>query len=245
MSDNPWDQQSMPPPRRGRGGGGWWLLMAAAIGLIALLAWQFPEALETEQDWLHLVYLIGLLALVSSGAMGMRRNRLGESAKQAAVWLTIALVCVAGYGYRYEAQAVGQRVLGELVPGYAANTGEASVTVRAGPNGHYRVQAVVDGARLTFLVDTGASDVVLSLTDARKLGFNPDTLAYTLLYATANGMVRGAPVILGEIAIGGIRVTNVAASVNQAPMAGSLLGMSFLGRLSAYEVRNGSLTLRQ
>ncbi len=243
MSDNPWDRQSTPPPRRG--GGGWWVLMAAAVGLIALLAWQFPEALKTEQDWLHLVYLIGLLALVSSGAISRRRNRLGQSAKQAAVWLAIALVCIAGYGYRYEAQAVGQRVLGELVPGYAANTGEAAVTLRAGPNGHYRVQAVVDGARLNFLVDTGASDVVLSLADARKLGFNPDTLAYTLLFSTANGMVRGAPVILGEIAIGRIRITNVAASVNQAPMAGSLLGMSFLGRLSAYEVRGGSLTLRQ
>ena len=244
MSDNPWDQQPGPPPRRG-GSGGWWLVMAVGVGLIALLAWQFPEAIETEQDWLHLVYLVGLLALVSSGAVGMRRNRLGDSAKQAAVWLAIALVCIAGYGYRYEARAVGQRVLGELLPGYAAHSGDAAVVLRPGPNGHYRVQAVVDGARLTFLVDTGASDVVLSLADARKLGFNPDTLAYTLLYSTANGMVRGAPVILGEVAIGGIRVTNVEASVNEAPMAGSLLGMSFLGRLSAFEVRNGSLTLRQ
>lgn len=244
MSDNPWDPNSAPPPKRG-GGGGWWLLMAAAVGLIALLAWQFPEAIETEQDWLHVVYLVGLLALVSSGAMGMRRNRLGDSAKQAAVWLAIALVCVAGYGYRFEARAVGQRVLGELLPGYAANSGEAAVTLRAGANGHYRVDAVVDGARLSFLVDTGASDVVLSLADARKLGFNPDTMAYTQVYSTANGLVRGAPVVLGSITIGGIRITNVDASVNEAPMAGSLLGMSFLGRLSAFEVQNGSLTLRQ
>ncbi|MFP6744681.1 MAG: TIGR02281 family clan AA aspartic protease, partial [Alphaproteobacteria bacterium] len=117
--------------------------------------------------------------------------------------------------------------------------------LRAGTNGHYRVDAVVDGARLTFLVDTGASHVVLSLADARKLGFNPDTMAYTQVYSTANGLARGAPVVLGSITIGGIRVTDVDASVNQAPMAGSLLGMSFLGRLSAYEVRNGSLTLRQ
>ncbi len=241
MSDNPWDQQPGPPPGRG----GWWLVMAAGVGLIALLAWQFPETIETEQDWLHLVYLVGLLALVSSGAVGMRRNRLGENAKQAAVWFAIALVCVAGYGYRFEARAVGQRVLGELLPGYAANSGEAAVILRAGPNGHYQVDAVVDGARLTFLVDTGASDVVLSLADARKLGFNPDTMAYTQVYSTANGLVRGAPVVLGSITIGGIRVTDVDASVNQAPMAGSLLGMSFLGRLSAYEVRNGSLTLRQ
>ena len=71
------------------------------------------------------------------------------------------------------------------------------------------------------------------------------TMAYTQVYSTANGRVRGAPLVLGSITIGGIRITDVDASVNQAPMASSLLGMSFLGRLSAYEVRNGSLTLRQ
>ena len=84
-----------------------------------------------------------------------------------------------------------------------------------------------------------------SSADARRLGFDPDALAYTQVYSTANGTVRGAPVILREVAVGPIRVRDVAASVNDAPMAGSLLGMSFLGRLSAYEVSNGSLTLRQ
>ena len=50
---------------------------------------------------------------------------------------------------------------------------------------------------------------------------------------------------LGEVVVGPIRLSGVAASVTEAPMAGSVLGMSFLGRLSAYEVSNGSLTLRQ
>ena len=243
MNEDPWGAGSGPPRS---GGGGWWLLvMLAAGGLIGLLVWQFPGALESERDWLHVVYLVGLLALVSSGVAAGRRTRWRETAKQAAAWIAIALVAIAGYGYRFEIEAVGERVLGELVPGYGVASGEAAVVFRVGAGGHYRVRAVVDGVDLVFLVDTGASDVVLSRADARRLGFDPDALAYTQVYSTANGTVRGAPVILREVMVGPIRVRDVAASVNDAPMAGSLLGMSFLGRLSAYEVSNGSLTLRQ
>ena len=243
MNEDPWGAGSGPPRS---GGGGWWLLvMLAAGGLIGLLVWQFPGALESERDWLHVVYLVGLLAVVSSGVAAGRRTRWRETAKQAAAWIAIALVAIAGYGYRFEIEAVGERVLGELVPGYGVASGEAAVVFRVGAGGHYRVRAVVDGVDLVFLVDTGASDVVLSRADARRLGFDPDALAYTQVYSTANGTVRGAPVILREVMVGPIRVRDVAASVNDAPMAGSLLGMSFLGRLSAYEVSNGSLTLRQ
>ena len=134
----------------------------------------------------------------------------------------------------------------ELVPGYGVATGDESMVFRVGDDGHFRVRAVVDGVALDFLVDTGASDVALTRSDARRLGFDLDALAYIQPYTTANGVVYGAPVILGEMVVGPIRLTDVAASVNQAPMGGaSLLGMSFLGRLGAYEVSNGSLTLRQ
>ena len=244
MSHDPWG--ATPEPPSSGGSGGWWLLvMFGAGGLIALLAWRFPSALETERDWLHVVYLVGLLALVSSGVVAGRRTRWRETAKQAAAWIAIALIAVAGYGYRFEIETVGERLLGELVPGYGVASGEAAVVFRVGAGGHYRVRAVVDGVALAFLVDTGASEVVLSRADARRLGFDPEALAYPQVYSTANGTVRGAPVTLSEVVIGPIRLTDVAASVNQAPMAGSLLGMSFLGRLSAYEVSNGSLTLRQ
>lgn len=243
VNRDPWNAGPEPPRP---GGGGWWLLLLLAAGaLIALLAWRFPGSLETERDWLRMVYLVGLLALVTSGVMAGRRTRWRETAKRAAAWIAIALIAIAGYAYRFEIEAVGERMLGELAPGYGVATGEASVVFRVGAGGHYRVEAVVDGVALAFLVDTGASDVVLSRADARRLGFDPDALAYTRVYSTANGLVRAAPVILDEVVVGPIRLTDVAASVNQAPMAGSVLGMSFLGRLSAYEVSNGSLTMRQ
>jgi aspartyl protease family protein len=95
-----------------------------------------------------------------------------------------------------------------------------------------------------FLVDTGASHVVLSLEDARRLGFTPDHLRFTQKFQSANGTVRAAPVALRELRIGQLRLFDLEASVNGGPLPISLLGMSFLQRLSSYEVARGRLILR-
>ena len=246
MSGDPGPWHDPGGGARWRGGGWPWLaLIAAVVALIGLLAWRFPGALAGEDGWMRMVYLVGLLALVASGVVAGRHRRLGDTAKQVAAWVGVALVLVVGYSYRFELTALGARVVGEILPHRGVETGEAQVTFRAGVDGHYRVEALVDGVSLRFLVDTGASEVVLSRADARRLGFDVDGLAYTRLFSTANGTVRGAPVRLREIVLGPIRLTDVVASVNQAPMAGSLLGMTFLGRLAGYEVRDGTLTLSQ
>jgi clan AA aspartic protease (TIGR02281 family) len=116
--------------------------------------------------------------------------------------------------------------------------------IEANPGGHYVIEAAVNGAPVTFLVDTGASDIVLTLDDARRIGLQPSALEYTQRYATANGEVRGAPVVLRELRIGQLRLFDVDASVNEAPLGISLLGMDFLEQLSSYEVERGRLILR-
>ena len=101
----------------------------------------------------------------------------------------------------------------------------------------------MNGVALRFLVDTGASDVVLGPADARRLGFDVAALDYSRRYRTANGVVFGAPVTLDRVRVGPIALDDVRASVNGAEMARSLLGMSFLGRLKGYEVSDDVLTL--
>jgi clan AA aspartic protease (TIGR02281 family) len=116
--------------------------------------------------------------------------------------------------------------------------------VDAGSHGHFVIEAVVDGVPLTFLLDTGASDIVLTLEDARQLGFLPQTLEFSQRFRTANGAVRGAPVRLRELRIGQFSLYDLDASVNEAPLAISLLGMRFLDRLNGYQVEDGRLILR-
>ena len=224
----------------------WWLVLVLGTGaLVGFLVWRFPDAIYAQQDRVRLVYLVALLVLVSSSILAGRRLRLRGVAKAAALWALIVAVVALGITYRLELGAVGQRVLGELLPHRGTVLGADEVRFPAGADGHFRIEALVDGTRVRFLVDTGASAIVLSPADARRIGFDPDQLRFTGFAETANGTVRTAPVRLGVIEIGPIRFDDLPASVNQAAMRGSLLGMSFLQRLRSFEVRDGTLILRR
>jgi aspartyl protease family protein len=166
-------------------------------------------------------------------------------AKAAGLWALIIMVLALGITYRLELGAIGERVLGEFLPHRGSRLGENEVRFPVGADGHFRVEALVDGTPIRFLVDTGASGIVLSPADARRIGFDPDQLRFTGFAETANGTVRTAAVRLGSIEIGPIRFDDLPASVNQAAMRGSLLGMSFLERLRSFEIRDGALILRR
>ena len=114
----------------------------------------------------------------------------------------------------------------------------------ADSRGHYLVDAEVNGETIRFLVDTGASMVALSRDDAARAGFRPGPADFSHRAQTANGVARVAPVTIDEIALGDISVSNVRGAVIDVPMQHSLLGMSFLSRLSGYEVRGRQLILR-
>lgn len=129
----------------------------------------------------------------------------------------------------------------ESEPDYEA---DLEYVIEAGAGGHFVVEAVVNGAPVRFLVDTGASEIVLTMADAQRLGFRPETLRFTQRFASANGEVRAAPVVLRELRIGQFSLFDMPASVNEAPLGVSLLGMSFLKRLNGYGVDDGRLVLR-
>ena len=117
------------------------------------------------------------------------------------------------------------------------------MVIAANNAGHFLVDADLGQAEVRFLVDTGATMVVLSPSDAKRLGLNPDSLRFSGLFETANGQVRVAPVTLGRVQIGNLVLYDVEAVVNGAPMRVSLLGMSFLKRLQGWQVDGGRLTL--
>ena len=101
----------------------------------------------------------------------------------------------------------------------------------------------MNGAFIDFVVDTGATDIVLSERDARRAGFTPSELDYIGRAQTANGEVRIAPVRIDRFAVGGIEDVGVRAVVNEGDLDGSLLGMSYLQRFSSGEISGGRLVL--
>jgi aspartyl protease family protein len=120
-----------------------------------------------------------------------------------------------------------------------------SMTIEPGRNGHFSVEAEVDGRRMDFMIDTGASVIALRAQDAARLGIHPAQREYMANVATANGMVHGAPVELGLVEVGSLSVRNVTALVLPDDALGqNLLGMSFLSRVR-WEHRDGRLVLEQ
>ena len=113
-----------------------------------------------------------------------------------------------------------------------------------GADGHYWAEANIDGKAVRVLVDTGASVVALTRADALRLGVDPEPEAFTGKVQTASGIVRAAPVQLKTISVAGARVDRVEALVVEQGLEYSLLGMSYLGRLSAFSATPAGLTLR-
>jgi aspartyl protease family protein len=122
--------------------------------------------------------------------------------------------------------------------GSAANT----LVYPANEQGHVIVEAVINGASMRTLVDTGASLVTLTPEDARAAGITHQELVFNHRVSTANGSVRMAQATLREVRIGQLSVYDVPAAVLE-NLNISLLGMSFLTRLQSYEMRDGKLTI--
>ena len=126
--------------------------------------------------------------------------------------------------------------------GLDQTVGDAQVTKAA--DGHYWAQGQVDGTEVRFLVDTGASVVALTGSDAKRLGFDPRFLTFNVPVHTANGEGRAARIRLSSLSVGGARVEDVDAMVVEQGLTTSLLGMSYLGRLSRFEATPQALVLK-
>ena len=134
---------------------------------------------------------------------------------------------------------------------HAATLAAVHAPARGGPaqvlkaaDGHYWAEALIDGKAIRVMVDTGASIVALTPEDAGRLGlrFRPEDFSATII--TASGPARAAPVELAVVAVAGARVDGVAAMVVERGLPHSLLGMSYLGRLSSFSATPAGLTLR-
>ena len=159
--------------------------------------------------------------------------------------LTVACVAVVGHdrwlgtdGARKPDFVVGKATRAEPRPDPAFNT----LTYPANRAGHVVIDAVVNGAPMRMLVDTGASFVTLTPADARAAGIAASDLVFDRRASTANGVVRMAIVTLREVRLGQLSLEDVRAAVIE-HLNVSLLGMSFLDRLQSYQMRDGTLTI--
>lgn len=189
----------------------------------------------------YLVRALLILVIFGSVALFWSRQNLMKIAKMAGLWILI-IAGVSGF-YLFQSE-FGSRFRAALDPSAAMVTNEGIIIHRSA-DGHFWVKALINGEPIRMMVDTGASNIVLSPADARLVGINSDNLKYSNRAETANGPVALAKTKVQSIRIGDALLLDVSVTVNSADMRGSLFGLSALDQFSSFEFRGEKLILRQ
>ncbi|TNE66891.1 MAG: TIGR02281 family clan AA aspartic protease [Alphaproteobacteria bacterium] len=216
------------------------LVFITGLGLLLFgLAVAFPD--EGMMSDPYLIRALIVLFIFGGAAVFWSRSSLMRIMKVAGLWAAVIFCIVVFYLYRSD---FGDRFMSAVDPSGVVATGEGLV-VHRGIDGHFWLRADINGVPIRMMVDTGASNVVLSPADAKRVGLNPATLEFTGISTTANGTVRFARATVDSLDLGPAQFNNVPVAVNGAEMDGSLLGLSVLNRFASFEFRGDRLILRQ
>jgi aspartyl protease family protein len=186
-----------------------------------------------SDDYGRLAYLLLLLVAVGGWVMVEYRGRLGFAMRTAAAWVLIFIGLMAGYGLWTDMQT-------RIAPMQEVTAG--AVEMPRAEDGHYYATLTINGTNLQFLADTGATNMVLSRSDAERVGVDMEGLRYLGQAMTANGMVRTARVTLPQVEFGPFIDRDVVAYVTDGDMEGSLLGMDYLGTFKL-QIEGGKMVL--
>lgn len=188
-----------------------------------------------SSDTARILYLSLLLGVIGFYYIVANRRNMGRLLRHAALWALIFIGALSAIG-------LWQDLRPRLAPAQITR-GAGIIEVERDQSGHFSVTAHVNGTPVAFLVDTGASNVVLSRDDAVRTGINIDDLVFTGRAETANGTVRTAAVKLDTLNLEGIQDDRVRAYVTDGDLFGSLLGMDYLRRYESIEIRRDRLIL--
>ena len=225
-----------------------WIIIAiiAAILLFLLTNNDSGAMGLSADDFAYIIYALILLLLVGGGILSRYKGKISGMARDIAIWLFIFLIIGVGYSYRFEVKQIYNRFVGNLFTTSAQSVvGEPyRYWVNRDKNSHFIIDILTEGRTITYLVDTGATQVVLTPKAARAIGLNPEDMNYSRMISTANGITQAAPIQLLSMRIGDIEIRNVSALVAlPGNLNENLLGMSFLNKLKSYQFRDDRLIL--
>ncbi len=191
-----------------------------------------------ENDFARLIYLSVLVVAILGSVLISRRGAYGKMFRQAGVWLLIFMGLVAIVASWQDIRQSGQTMSFQ-------QSEDSAIIIPKEIDGHFHLTVTINDRPIEFLVDTGASDIVLTRKDAARVGFDPNRLDYWGMANTANGTVRLATIRLETVRLGEFIDKNIRASVNKAPMEKSLLGMRYLSKFRAIEISNDQMILKR
>ena len=189
----------------------------------------------------HFLYLVGVLVLVVS-ALAVRRIPIAQGLKMFVGWVLIFGAAFVVFTLKDEFLALGNRVLLETRGGVVQETMGGEIRIRQAPDGHFWVDAEVNGEEVRFLVDSGATTTSISSDTARRVGVEPG--GGRALVQTANGVVTVQRGRAESMKVGPIERSDVAVHISDAFGDMNVIGMNFLSTLSGWGVEGRTLVLR-
>lgn len=187
-------------------------------------------------DIAQLIYLGAFALVLGAGFLLTNKMKLGQTLQMAATWVLIFIGVIGAVG-------IWSDIQDDLFPHQTRFDDTGAVVVPRARDGHYYLTLDLNGAPIDFVVDTGATDIVLTQAAAFAAGLKPADLSYVGRAMTANGEVRTAPVKLESVTIGPHEDRDVFAVVNNGEMDRSLLGMGYLQRWGRIEISGNEMTL--
>jgi len=188
----------------------------------------------------QIVWSIFALILVGSSLMA-RRLPLGQSVKMALAWVAIFGGVYVLFLFRGEGAEIWNRIRGDIA-GEAGQTVGRSLRIPQNEDGHFWVRADLNGTKVRFLIDSGATVTTISAETARAAGIEPMS-GPAVMVETANGMVAAHPARIGSLKVGDITRTAEPVHITEGDTDTAVLGMTFLSRLKSWKVERGTLTL--
>lgn len=187
-------------------------------------------------DFGNLIYLVLMGGVIAAWFFIQNRDGLNRTLQQMAVWALIFIGVIAAYGMWSDIRQT-------VTPRQSVIQDAGQIELPRGRDGHYYVTLDVNGTPIRFVVDTGATSVVLRKEDAAAVGIDLNDLAYLSKAMTANGMVRIASTRVDSIGLPGATERNFRVDVNEGQMSQSLLGMTYLQTFSRLEIAGGTMIL--
>lgn len=214
------------------------LVLIIGMGLLVLgLSIAFPLTGSVDP---YLVRSLVIVLIFGGAAAFWSRASLMKIIRVAGLWTVI----IAGLSIFYLYQSdFGGRFMSAVDPSGVTSTSDGMMVHRS-RDGHFWMRVDMNGVPIRFMVDTGASNIVLSPADAEKVGFRRQSLNFSGVAQTANGSVSFARATATSLKVGDLMLYDVPVTVNGAKMDGSLMGMSVLKKFSSIEFRGDTLILR-
>ncbi|MEO9469185.1 TIGR02281 family clan AA aspartic protease [Parasphingorhabdus sp.] len=196
----------------------------------------------TEDQNINLIFAIGALVLVGS-ALFSRRIGLGEKVRSALAWVAIFAVFIVAFTYKDELLGVWYRVAGELTGTSQQTIVGSTLRIKQSADGHFWVNASVNGNPVLFLIDSGATTTAMNLKTARATGVEVDEDGFPSYVSTANGEVEVRRGRIQSLDLDLMATTDFPVIVAEEFGDTNVLGMNFLSAMQSWRVEGQEMVL--